>query len=85
MPSVKVNAKYCITLPSVVVKELNIQKGDSLLVDMQDGVVVLMPYPKRYTNYLQGLHSDIWKGIDVQKYLEDERGAWEKPGDNQFS
>jgi len=76
MLSVKVNAKYQIALPSAVIKELNIQKGDSLLIDVQNGMVVLTPCPKRYTDYLQGLHSDIWKGVDIQKYLNGEREGW---------
>jgi hypothetical protein len=55
---------------------LNIKKGDRLLVDVQDGVIVLIPQPKRYTDHLQGLHGEIWKGVDVQKYLTGEREAW---------
>jgi AbrB family looped-hinge helix DNA binding protein len=82
MPSVKVNAKNRITLPSAVVEGLNIQKGDYLLMDMQDGMAVLMPCPKWYADHLQSLHSDIWEGVDVQKYLNREREAWEKAGDN---
>jgi AbrB family looped-hinge helix DNA binding protein len=74
--SVKVSAKYQITVPQIARKKLNIKKGDRLLVDVQDGVIVLIPEPKRYTNYLQGLHSEIWKGVDVQKYLNGERDAW---------
>lgn len=76
MLSVKVNVKHQIPLPSAVIKELNIQKGDNLLVDVQDSVVVLMSCPKRYTDYLQGLHGDIWKGVDVQKYLNGECEGW---------
>jgi len=74
--SVKVSAKYQIAVPQIARKKLNIKKGDRLLVDVQDGVIVLIPEPKRYTNYLQGLHSEIWKGIDVEKYLNGEREAW---------
>ena len=74
--SVKVSAKYQITIPQIARKKLNIKKGDRLLVDVQDGVIVLIPEPKRYTNYLQGLHSEIWKGVNVQKYLNGERDAW---------
>jgi len=74
--SVKVSAKYQIAVPQIARKKLNIKKGDRLLVDVQDGVIVLIPEPKRYTNYLQGLHSEIWKGIDGQKYLNGERDAW---------
>jgi AbrB family looped-hinge helix DNA binding protein len=74
--SVKVSAKYQIAVPQIARKKLNIKKGDRLLVDVQDGVIVLIPEPKRYTDYLQGLHSEIWKGIDVQEYLNVERDAW---------
>ena len=74
--SVKVSAKYQIAVPQIARKKLNIKKGDRLLVDVQDGVIVLIPEPKRYTNYLQGLHSEIWKGVNVQKYLNGERDGW---------
>ena len=74
--SVKVSAKYQIAVPQMARKKLNIKQGDRLLVDVQDGVIILIPQPKRYTDYLQGLHSEIWKDIDTQKYLNGERGAW---------
>lgn len=74
--SVKVSSKYQIAVPQMARKKLNIKQGDRLLVDVQDGVIVLIPQPKRYTEYLQGLHGDIWKGVDVQKYLNGERDAW---------
>ena len=74
--TVKVSTKYQIAVPQIARKELNIKKGDLLLVDVQDGVIVLIPQPKRYTDYLQGLHGEIWKGVDVQKYLNGEREAW---------
>lgn len=74
--SVKVSAKYQIAVPQIARKKLNIKKGDRLIVDVQDGVIVLIPQPKSYTNYLQGLHSEIWKNIDTKKYLNEERGSW---------
>ena len=74
--SVKVSSKYQIAVPQMARKKLNIKQGDRLLVDVQDGVIVLIPQPKRYTEYLQGLHGDIWKGVDIQKYLNGERDAW---------
>jgi len=74
--SVKVSSKYQIAVPQIARKKLNIKKGDRLLVDVQDGVIVLLPEPKRYTEYLQGLHGDIWKGVDIEKYLNGERNAW---------
>jgi AbrB family looped-hinge helix DNA binding protein len=74
--SVKVNAKYQIPISQNVREKLNIKSGDRLLWDVQDGVIVLIPQPKRYTDYLQGLHSEIWKAVDIEKYLSGERGVW---------
>ncbi|MHB8777811.1 MAG: AbrB/MazE/SpoVT family DNA-binding domain-containing protein [Anaerolineales bacterium] len=73
---VKINARNQITIPRDVRNKLNIKQGDRLLVDVQDGVIILIPQPKRYTDYLQGLHSEIWKGVDAQEYVNGEREAW---------
>jgi prevent-host-death family protein len=32
--------------------------------------------PGSYTDYLAGLHSEIWEGIDTDEYLEQERDSW---------
>ncbi len=74
--SVKVSSKYQIAVPQIARKKLNIKQGDRLLVDVQDGVIVLIPQPRRYSAYLQGLHGEIWKGVDIEKYLDGERHAW---------
>ncbi len=74
--SVKVSSKYQIAVPQNARKKLNIQKGDRLLVDVQDGMIILIPQPRRYAERLQGLHSEIWKGIDVEAYLRRERDSW---------
>lgn len=47
-----------------------------LLVDIQDGMMILMPEPANYTQAMQGLHKDVWEGIDAQKYLDEERDVW---------
>ena len=78
--SVKVSAKYQIAVPQIARKKLNIKKGDRLLVDAQDGVIVLIPEPRRYAKYLQGLHGEIWKGADAQEYVNAKREAWMNSG-----
>ena len=74
--TVKVSNRNQIALPSLARKQLNIQAGDRLLVDIQDGIIVLLPQPDNYAEYLAGLHKDIWKDIDADTYLEQERDAW---------
>lgn len=76
MTVTKVNARYQIIIPRIARKRLNINPGDRLLFDVQAGIIVLIPRPKNYTKYLQGLHTEIWKGINAQNYLAGEREAW---------
>lgn len=74
--SVKVSNRYQIAVPQSARKKLNIQKGDRLLVDVQDGVIVLVPQPKRYSEHLAGLHKAVWENVDAQEYIDGERNAW---------
>jgi len=73
---IKVNSQNLISIPTSVREKLNIKAGDRLLVDVQDGIMVLIPQPESCTNKLQGLHSEIWKSIDVEKHINAEREAW---------
>lgn len=70
---VKVNGRYQITLPATARKSLGIKAGDRLLMDIQDGMLILMPQPHDYVEYMAGLHGDIWRDVDTAVYLEAER------------
>ncbi len=41
--TVKVSSKYQIAVPQIARKKLNIKQGDLLLVDVQDGMIILIP------------------------------------------
>jgi AbrB family looped-hinge helix DNA binding protein len=74
IPSVKVSNRYQIAVPQLARKRLKIKSGDRLLVDVQDGMIVLLPEPQSYTQTLAGLHREIWeKSAD---YVIGERNAW---------
>jgi AbrB family looped-hinge helix DNA binding protein len=74
--SVKVSSRFQISVPRAARERLNIQKGDRLLVDVQDGMLILLPQPDDYTTYLAGLHREIWTDLDTDAYLQEERDAW---------
>ena len=74
LPSVKVSNRYQIAVPQHARKRLKIKSGDRLLVDVQDGMIVLLPEPQNYTQALAGLHREIWEKTD--DYLIGERNAW---------
>lgn len=75
--SVKVSSRYQISVPRVARERLNIQSGDRLLVDVQDGLLILVPQPQDYTTHLAGLHREVWAGLDTTAYLQEERDAWD--------
>jgi AbrB family looped-hinge helix DNA binding protein len=74
--SVKVSSRYQIAVPRVAREQLNIQRGDRLLVDVQDGMLILLPQPRDYTAHLAGLHREVWTDLDTSSYLREERDAW---------
>jgi len=75
--TVKVSKRYQIAVPALARQRLNIKSGDRLLVDIQDGVMVLMPEPENYTKSMAGLHKEIWTDVDTQDYVDEERKAWD--------
>jgi AbrB family looped-hinge helix DNA binding protein len=74
--SVKVSSRYQIALPSDARKLLKIEAGDRLLVDVQDGMMILIPLPTNYVDALAGRHREIWANVDSEAYLHQEREAW---------
>ena len=74
--TVKVSSRYQIALPSSARSKLKIEAGDRLLVDVQDGMIILIPMPDNYAEGLIGRHQEIWADIDTDAYLREERDAW---------
>jgi AbrB family looped-hinge helix DNA binding protein len=74
--TVKVSKRYQIAVPALARKLLNIKSGDRLLVDIQDGIMVLIPEPDNYTEAMAGLHKEIWQDVEVKQYIAEERDAW---------
>lgn len=72
--SIKINSRYRISIPKQVRKSLKIKSGDRLLVDVQDGMIVLLPEPQDYTRSLKGLYREVWE--NSSNYVEQERNAW---------
>jgi AbrB family looped-hinge helix DNA binding protein len=74
--SVKVSKRHQVVIPSAARQQLEIKAGDRLLVDVQDGVLVLVPQPEDYAERLAGLHRAVWEDVDTTDYLRQERDAW---------
>jgi AbrB family looped-hinge helix DNA binding protein len=74
--SVKVSGRYQISVPRSVRDRLGIESGNRLLVDVQDGLWILLPQPEDHTARLAGLHREVWAGLDTDAYLQGERDEW---------
>lgn len=73
---VKMNKRNQIIVPAAVRKELHIESGNYLLMEIRNGHILLMPEPSNYSQHLRGLHREVWEGVEPQEYVQRERGAW---------
>jgi len=55
---------------------MDIETGDYLRVEVQDGVIMLIPEPTDPVEELRGLGREIWEGVDAQEYVDRERDGW---------
>ena len=74
--NVKVSSRYQIAVPRIARERLKIERGDRLIVDIQDGLLILIPQPEDYVARMAGLHREVWQGLDTTAYLREEREAW---------
>ena len=72
---VKVSRDKSISLPEHICQKLNVKAGDCLLLDVQDGMLILLPRPADLVNHMAGLHREIWQDVDSTAYLNEEREA----------
>lgn len=75
--TVKVSSRHQIAVPRIARERLSIRSGDRLLVDVQDGLLILVPQPQDYAAHLSGLHREVWADVDTRTYLHEERDAWD--------
>ena len=78
MAIVRISGKHQVVIPKEARKSLGLSAGDQLIVEVEDGKIVMRPRPKSYTDYMMGLGEKLWKGVDATKYIRKERESWKK-------
>jgi len=73
----KLSSKCQVVIPKHIREALDIGPGDELLMEVREGSLIIYPKPKSYTDYMIGLHKDVWTGVDTDNYLDEERKLWE--------
>jgi len=76
MTTVKVSSRFQIAVPAEARERLSIERGDRLIVEVRDEIVMLIPEPCDVVAQLRGLHKDNWDGVDAQDFVRREREAW---------
>ncbi len=84
MKSVRVSSKGQIVIPKEIRDALDIEEGSELFLELVSnlspglgGIAVILPRPRDYARAMRGLGAEIWKDIDTDRYIDEERGSWE--------
>lgn len=73
---VKVSKKHQIAVPAEVRRELNIQSGDYLTVEVRDGSIHLKRDLDEILKRLSDLNKVVYVGVNVDQYIDQERESW---------
>ena len=74
--TLKIGKKSQIVLPVSIRKKLHISEGDEIIIHSIGNTIVLVPKPKRYADYMKGLHAEIWEGDNPDLYVNKLREEW---------
>lgn len=72
------SSKHQITLPARLVRELGLEPGDKLAVELEHGCLVLHPRPKDWLSYTAGSMPGYYGKTkeEIDAYLREVRGDW---------
>jgi AbrB family looped-hinge helix DNA binding protein len=81
MEELTVNEKGLILIPARMRRELDIKPGSTVIAVVEGPRIVIWKKPSSFTDYMTGLHAEVWEGVDAEEYVEEERRSWEdRPG-----
>jgi len=76
--TVKLGSRCQMVLPADIRKKLNLSEGDEIIIKARKNTAVIKLKPKNYADHLFGLHREVWKGVDPNKHIREERKKWDK-------
>ena len=74
--TLKIGKKSQIVLPASIRKKLRISEGDEIIILSIGNTIVLVPKPKKYADYMKGLHAEIWQEDNPDLYVNKLREEW---------
>ncbi len=73
----KVSGKNQIVLPKEIRQRLGVKAGDDLLFIVREGEIIVRSRPASFAKAMRGLHKQVWESVDVDRWIGEERAAWE--------
>lgn len=73
----KVSTKYQVVIPKAARKQENIKPGQEMEVEVTNHRIVLTKAKNKWPGDYYEKLAGIWKGVDAQKYLDEERNSWD--------
>ena len=73
---VKVGPKYQVVIPPAIRKKVHIHPQNEGLVEEVNGVIIILPKPTSFAEFMSGLGKEAWKGVDPNAYVRKERAGW---------
>lgn len=73
MTTTTISSANQTAVPSNVRKKMNIKAGDKIVWQIGNDGVTIKILPSDWGSYMKGLGKEVWKGVDVKKYIEDGR------------
>ncbi len=79
----KVTGRHAITLPAALCRELNINVGDTVEIEVSGRQAILRPKDDQRVESVRGILRDLFPTWEsVESFIEDERSPWsEHPED----
>lgn len=74
----KLSSQNQIVVPKAAREMWNLKEGNIISWAVDKTKATLQPRPESWTEYMSGLHKEIWKGVNIDKWLRKERKAWNR-------
>lgn len=75
-----VSTKYQVVIPKEARKKIKIQPGQKMDVEVVENRITFSPAKTTKSQPLDYYYKKlggIWEGVDIDKYLEEERNSWD--------
>ena len=76
--TVSLSTKGQVVIPKQARTLMGLEPGDKLTLDYSTERIILRKIPESYTDYMRGLHKEIWQDEDSEEYIKRERKSWVK-------